>query len=108
MLLYIFKSIKDGKLHKGLNYGDSSYVFGKKKKRGLLSDKSDYYGLPYTIHRKNFGSNWFMDEKNLNKDQGICRYAFKFRIEFNKIKFIAKTMLYTVKIRFTEYTLSYL
>jgi hypothetical protein len=29
--------------------------------------------LVYTIHRKKFGSNWFMDEKNLNKDQGICR-----------------------------------
>jgi hypothetical protein len=55
MLLYIFKSIKDGKLHKGLNYGDSSYGFGKKKKRGLLSDKSDYYGLPYKIYSSTSG-----------------------------------------------------
>ena len=55
MLLYIFKSIKDGKLHKGLDYGDSSYVFGKKKKRSLSSIKSDYYGLPYKIYSSTSG-----------------------------------------------------
>ena len=38
-----------------MDYGDSSYVFGKKKKRGLSSDKSDYYGLPYKIYSSTSG-----------------------------------------------------
>ena len=54
-MLYILKSIKDGKLHKGLDFGDSSYGFGKKKKRGLTSDKSDYYGLPFKIYSSTSG-----------------------------------------------------
>ena len=40
----------DGKLHKGFDYEDSSYAFGKKKKRSLLTNHSYYYGLPYQIY----------------------------------------------------------
>ena len=44
-----FKSVNDGKLHKGFYYGDSSYSFGKKK-RSLSTNSSNYYGLPYQIY----------------------------------------------------------
>jgi hypothetical protein len=85
--------LEDGKLHKGFTYGDASYNFhGKKKKRDLSTNESDYFGLPYRTYsatngytpkiriyyvnhaQDSFG--WFMDEKNLNKDQGRCRYEF--------------------------------
>ena len=38
-----------------MDFGDSSYGFGKKKKRGLSSDKSDYYGLPFKIYSSTSG-----------------------------------------------------
>lgn len=41
--------MNDGKLHKGFYYGDSSYSFGKKK-RGLSTNSSSYFGLPYQIY----------------------------------------------------------
>jgi hypothetical protein len=85
--------LEDGKLHKGFIYGGGSYNdFGKKKKRGLSSNQSKYFGLPYRIYSATNGYQpkfriyyvnhshdsfgWFMDEKNLNKDQGRCRYKF--------------------------------
>jgi hypothetical protein len=42
-------------LHKGLHYRDGNdrdgnYIFGRKKKRSLSKNSSDYYGLPYRIY----------------------------------------------------------
>ena len=42
--------MQDGELHKGFHYGDGNYKFGRKKKRGLSTTGSNYYGLPYTIY----------------------------------------------------------
>ena len=45
------KSPQDGKLHKGFHYSDSSYnSFGKKKKRDISINQSNYFGLPYLIY----------------------------------------------------------
>ena len=44
------KSPQDGKLHKGFHYSDYSIDFGKKKKRSLSTNESDYFGLPYRIY----------------------------------------------------------
>jgi hypothetical protein len=41
----------NGKLHKGFEYGDASYGFGKKKKRSLSKNHFLYhYGLSYQIY----------------------------------------------------------
>ena len=42
--------MEDGKLHKGFYFRDGNYMFGKKRKRGLSKNSSDYYGLPYRIY----------------------------------------------------------
>jgi hypothetical protein len=42
--------VQDGELHKGFHYGDGNYKFGRKKKRGLSTTGSNYYGLPYSIY----------------------------------------------------------
>ena len=52
--------MEDGKLHKGFHYKDGNYsdgnhrdgnyMFGRKKKRSLSKDISDFYGLPYRIY----------------------------------------------------------
>ncbi len=48
--------MEDGKLHKGFTYGDQSYNdLGKKKKRGLSSNESKYFGLPYRIYSATIG-----------------------------------------------------
>jgi hypothetical protein len=38
-------------LHKGFHFRDGSYNdFGKKKKRSLSINESNYFGLPYKIY----------------------------------------------------------
>ena len=37
-------------MHKGFHFGDYSFEFGKKKKRSLSTNKTDYFGLPYRIY----------------------------------------------------------
>ena len=43
--------VQDGKLHKGLSFGDGSYNdLGRKKKRSLSTNSSTYYNLPYRMY----------------------------------------------------------
>ena len=59
--------MKDHELHKGFHYSDGSYDFGKKKKRSLSTNESDYFGLPYKIYsatpgyefKENIGNYYF-------------------------------------------------
>ena len=61
------QSPQDGKLHKGFHYSDGSYDFGKKKKRSLSTNESDYFGLPNKIYsatpgyefKENIGNYYF-------------------------------------------------
>ncbi len=66
--------MKDGKLHKGLHYSDFSYNDFGRKKRSLLTNDSNYYGLPYKIHSATPGY------KHRN---GICKIIFLYFLILN-------------------------
>ncbi len=53
------------KLHKGFHYRDSSYNdFGKKKKRSLSTNQSDFFGLPYRIYSATPGYQYNVNKCN--------------------------------------------
>lgn len=67
--------MKDGILHKGLDYGDGNYHFGKKKKRALSSSRSDYYGLTFIIYSSTPGYEY---KRKIRKDNFNSQIFFKY------------------------------